>query len=174
MRPAQPLPDGPAEPINTEDGAPQETPFVAPDVIPASVPGVAQSLKPLARPAGGAAASPDDEVDVMAEAAAAAVAAAFAPDAPSDVDPATLAPGTRLVQIGAYPNEAEARLEWDKTVARFAALMDGKRRVIEKSESGGQEFYRLRVEGFADAEDAKVFCAALKAENAVCVPATVK
>jgi hypothetical protein len=110
----------------------------------------------------------------MAEAAAAAVAAAFAAGAAADLDPATLAPGTRLVQIGAYPNQAEARLEWDKTVARFGALMQGKRRVIETSESDGQSFYRLRVAGFTDAEDARAFCAALKAENAVCVPATVK
>lgn len=172
LRPAEPLPDGAAEPIDLEDGAGTGTPFVAPDVIPESVPGVARSLRPLPRPVAGAASV--DDVDVMAEAAAAAVVAALSPGLDADVDPATLASGTRLVQIGAYPNEAEARLEWDKTVTRFSALMEGKRRVIEKSESGGAEFYRLRVEGFTDAEDARAFCAALKADNAVCVPAAVK
>jgi hypothetical protein len=174
MRPTEPLPDGPAEPINLEDGAAANTPFVAEGVIPASVPGIARSPKPAPRPAAGAATSGDEGVDVMAEAAAAAVAAAFAPESADDLDPATLASGTRLVQIGAYPNEAEARLEWDKTVARFGALMQGKRRVIEKSESAGQGFYRLRVEGFSDAEDARAFCASLTSENAVCVPAVVK
>ena len=172
LRPAEPLPDGAPEPINLEDGAGTGAPFVAPDVIPETVPGVARSLRPLPRPGAGAGAEAD--VDEMAEAAAAAVVAALSPSLEADLDPATLAAGTRLVQIGAYPNEAEARLEWDKTVTRFAALMEGKRRVIEKSESGGQDFYRLRVEGFTDAEDARAFCAALKAENAVCVPAPVK
>jgi hypothetical protein len=78
------------------------------------------------------------------------------------------------VQIGSYANEADARLEWDTAILRFGPLMQGKRRVIEPSESGGETFYRLRVEGFSDAEDARAFCAALKAENAVCVPAVVK
>ena len=176
MRPIEPLPDGPAEPINTEDGAP----FVAPDLIPASVPGVSRSLLPARKPATrqGAtvsdASASSDEFDAVAEAAAAAVLAAMTPEAEIDLNAATLAPGTRLVQIGAYPNEAEARLEWDKTATRFAALMQGKHRVIEEATSGGQTFYRLRVEGFVGAEDAQAFCAALKAENAVCVPATVK
>ena len=184
MRPIEPLPDGPAEPINTEDGAP----FVAPVVIPVSVPGVSRSLLPARKPAAGQGATvsvpasadateagaSSDEFDAVAEAAAAAVLAAMTPAAEIDLNAATLAPGTRLVQIGAYPNEAEARLEWDQTTTRFAALMQGKRRVIEEATSGGQTFYRLRVEGFAGAEDAQAFCAALKAENAVCVPATVK
>lgn len=173
MRPTEPLPDGPADPINLEDGAAAAVPFVAPDVIAASVPGVSRSLKPMPRPAGGAAGAADD-IDAMAEAAAAAVAAAFAMEGSGDIDPATLAPGTRLVQIGAFPTQAEARLEWDKTIARFGPLMQGKHRVIEKSESDGQSLYRLRVEGFTGAEDARAFCAALKSENAICVPAVVK
>jgi SPOR domain len=176
MRPNEPLPDGPADAINLEDGAVAAVPYVAPDVIPASVPGVSASLKPRQRPMGGgnSAAMSDEGVDAMAEAAAAAVAAALAPESAIDVEPATLAAGTRVVQIGSYANEADARLEWDTAILRFGPLMQGKRRVIEPSESGGETFYRLRVEGFSDAEDARAFCAALKAENAVCVPAVVK
>lgn len=175
MRPAEPLPDGPADTINLEDGAVADVPFVAPDVISKDIPGVSASLKPLARPSQGEmSAASADGVDVMAEAAAAAVAEALAPEAAVDVDPATLTAGTRVVQIGSYANEADARLNWDTTVARFGPLMQGKRRVIEPSESGGQTFYRLRVEGFTDTEDARAFCSALKAENAVCVPAVVK
>lgn len=174
MRPTEPLPDGPADAINLEDGAVAALPYVAPDVISTAIPGVSASLKPLARPSGAASATSDDGVDAMAEAAAAAVALALAPEAAIDVDPAALKAGTRVVQIGSYPNEADARLDWETTVARFGPLMQGKRRVIEPSESGGATFYRLRVEGFTDAEDARAFCAALKAENAVCVPAVVK
>ena len=112
----------------------------------------------------------------MAEAAAAAVAEALGAPASAALDVAsgTLAEGTRLVQIGAYPDEAQARLEWDKTAARFGALMDGKRRVIEPAASGGATFYRLRVEGFADIEDARRFCEVFKAEGAECVPTAVR
>ncbi len=173
LRPEEPLPDGPAEALPLEDAA--EAVVVAPDAISADIPGISRSMRPAARPASGAVASADADfaVDAMAEAAAAAVAAAFAPQM-LDVAPEALGAGTRLVQIGAYPDEATARLEWDKTAARFGALLDGKRRVIEPAASGGETFYRLRVEGFDDLDDARRFCSALKAENAECVPAVVR
>ncbi|MEZ5779449.1 MAG: SPOR domain-containing protein [Paracoccaceae bacterium] len=164
VRPDQPLPDGPAEPIGDDEA------FVAPDVISTDIPGVAQSLRPQVRPAP----RDTDGVDAMAEAAAAAVAEAMAPQETADVEANALPEGTRLVQIGAYPSQAEARLGWDQTAMRFGALMDGKRRVIEPAESGGQTFFRLRVEGFGDLDDARRFCAALKADNAECVPTTVR
>lgn len=165
VHPDEPLPDGPVDavPLGIDAG----TAVDGRDAISADVPGVARSLRPAARPAS------DVDFDAMAEAAAAAVAAALAPQA-LDLAPETLAAGTRLVQIGAYPDEAQARLEWDKTAARFGALLDGKRRVIEPATSGGETFYRLRVEGFSDLDDARRFCAALKAENAECVPAVVR
>ncbi|MCW3779977.1 SPOR domain-containing protein [Defluviimonas salinarum] len=174
----EPLPDGPVEPVvglETELAA-AGAPFVAPDVIASDIPGVAVSRRPAARPGSAAIADPgsDAAIDPMAEAAAAAVALALAPQLAADVAPGSLATGTQLVQIGSYPGESEARLEWDKASARFGALMDGKRRVIEPAESGGQTFYRLRVEGFSDLDDARRFCAALKAENAECVPAEVR
>lgn len=161
----EPLPDGPVEPIVDAPGAVTETEqgFVASDLIPATVPGVSASPRPQTRP----------PIDAMAEAAAAAVAAAMA-DPVLDVEPSALETGVRLVQIGAYPDESAARLEWDKVATRFSALMDGKRRVIEPASSNGETFYRLRVEGFADIDEARSFCAALKAENAECVPATVQ
>lgn len=175
LRPQEPLPDGPAEALPLGDAA--EAAVLAPDAISPDIPGLTRSMRPAARPASAAAVSADADagiaVDAMAEAAAAAVAAALAPRM-LDVAPETLGTGTRLVQIGAYPDEATARLEWDKTAARFGALLDGKRRVIEPAASGGETFYRLRVEGFDDLDDARRFCAALKAENAECVPAVVR
>lgn len=170
----EPLPDGAVEEMSDGTVAPNAgLPAPSAAAIPADVPGVAQSLRPATRPAVVAAAP---AYDAIAEAAAAAVAEALAAPAGMalDADPATLVDGTRLVQIGAYPDEAQARLEWDKAAARFAALMDGKRRVIEPATSAGETFYRLRVEGFADLDDARRFCAALKAEGAECVPAAVR
>lgn len=108
----------------------------------------------------------------MAEAAAQAVAAAMAPPPEVELDPASLAPGTQLAQIGSYETEAQAKLEWDKAVARFGALMTGKQRVIQAAESGGRSFYRLRVAGFTDRDEARRFCAVLKS-GGQCVPAEV-
>jgi hypothetical protein len=79
--------------------------------------------------------------------------------------------GARLVQFGAFQNEDIARAEWDRISTKFAALMEGKTRVIEKAESGGKTFYRLRALGFTDTADSNRFCAALTARNAACVPA---
>ena len=177
LRPSEPLPDGPVEPVVDAPRGEDTTPFVAPDVISADIPGVSRSVRPLSRPhtrsVSATGAESTDEFDAMAEAAAAAVAAALA-EPVLDIAPGALQMGTRLVQIGAYPDEAEARLEWDKIAARFGGLMDGKRRVIEPATTNGETFYRLRVEGFSDVEDARRFCAALKAENAECVPAVVR
>lgn len=172
---SEPLPDGPVDAMETDGvtlpGA--DEPFVAPDVIAAEIPGVASSPRPATRPAVSPAVA-DESFDAMAEAAAAAVAEALAAPKSIDVAASSLPEGTRLVQIGAYPDEAEARLNWEKTAMRFGALLDGKRRVIEAAESGGSTFYRLRVEGFTDLDDARRFCATLKADNVECVPAVVR
>ncbi|MCB2115592.1 MAG: SPOR domain-containing protein [Rhodobacteraceae bacterium] len=174
----EPLPDGPTEPVlgDALTGSAAEV-----GTVPAEVPGVAQSLRPPLRPAAGgtpvqaAAAEPagSADYDAMAEAAAAAVAEALAPQE-LEIPQSSLVAGTRLVQIGAYPSDADARLQWDKTAQRFGALMDGKRRVIEEASSGGSTFYRLRIEGFTDADDADRFCAALRADGAECVAAVVR
>ena len=172
----EPLPDGPTDTIL--EGALAEgeggVPGPGPDAISTDIPGVSQSVRPPLRPGERIArATPDSAVDAMAEAAAAAVAAALAPQE-LDAAPGALSVGTRLVQIGAFPSESDARLQWDKTAQRFGALMDGKRRVIEQAASGGSVFYRLRVAGFDDLDDAQRFCAALKADGAECVPAVVR
>lgn len=181
----EPLPDGPAGEVLGGEASLTEVPEIeapAAGAISADVPGVARSPRPALRPAARSAAPVTDEAatadpgyDAIAEAAAAAVAEALGAPAPSlDVASGTLAEGTRLVQIGAYPDEAQARLEWDKAATRFGALMDGKRRLIEPAASGGATFYRLRVEGFADLDDARRFCEVFKAEGAECVPTAVR
>ncbi len=148
----------------TSDAGADLSSFVAPDVISADIPGVSRSLRPPMRPSG----------DPMAEAAAAAVAEALAPAAALDVDPATLETGTRLVQLGTYDSEDAARADWDRILATFGPLMDGKRRVVEPATSNGGTFFRLRAEGFADIADARRFCSVLEDQNATCVPALVR
>lgn len=125
--------------------------------------GIGKSLLPLPRPAG----------LIPANATTNAAAAALT-DATAEVDPATLKPGTRLVQFGAFDSADEARAQWDKLTGRFGDLMLGKSRVIQSAESGGRTFFRLRAEGFADEDDARRFCAAITAEGPDCIPVAVR
>ncbi|WP_420567386.1 SPOR domain-containing protein [Thalassovita sp.] len=155
----------------TKDADPLE------EVTPASVPapavaskpevkivsgGIGRSLRPSARPAG--------LKPVRASAPSAIASASGA----VDVDAASLPAGTRLAQLGAYESAAVARTEWDRLFARFGDYMHEKKRVIQKAESGGRTFYRLRAHGFADINDARRFCSALVAEKAECIPVTTR
>lgn len=91
-----------------------------------------------------------------------------------DVDPASLQSGTRLAQLGAYESEEVAKVEWNRISARFSDYLSGKQRVIQRAESGGRTFYRLRAMGFSDLSDARRFCAALVAGSADCIPVTTR
>lgn len=133
------------------------------DILPASVPGMARSPRPRPRPEGAA---------LLLVSAAAPAAAAT--ETEGEVDPATLASGTRLVQFGAYDTPQDARAAWFELDDRFAALLDGKGRVIEEAATGGRNFYRLRAMGFADLADARRFCAAFVAEGNDCIPVTTR
>lgn len=128
------------------------------EVIPASIAGVAQSLRPMSRPATIAALAPT-------QAAAAA---------PSDLDPESLPAGTRLVQLGAFDSPTIAMAEWDRLTTRFPDFFAGRARVIQQASSGGADFYRLRAHGFDDLGATRRFCAALSAQNAPCIPVTVR
>lgn len=82
--------------------------------------------------------------------------------------------GTRLVQLGAFDSPETATAEWERLTTRFEGYLDDKNRVIQRAESGGRTFYRLRAMGFADLSDARRFCSALVAENAACIPVVVR
>ncbi|GHE87116.1 sporulation protein [Aliiroseovarius zhejiangensis] len=139
------------------DDATADAPVVnAVKIIPASVPGVRQSPRPLVRPA-------DLTTRVVA-----------APPAPAqvaqEVAPDQISAGTRLVQLGAFDSEDVARAEWDRLVARFDEYFTDKSRVVQKAQSGGKTFYRLRAVGFEDLADARRFCSVLMASKAACIP----
>ena len=135
-------------------------PVVATQTVTITGPGPVQSRRPQLRPASAPA------VVVPASAPAAATT--------TDLDASTLPSGTRLVQLGAYKSEEIARTEWDQKIARHGAYLDGKDRVIQKAQSGGRTFYRLRAHGFADLSDARRFCSALVAEGADCIPVVTR
>lgn len=132
---------------------------------------LSRSLRPRVRPA--MIHMPTAAAAAVVPAAATVTEASAAPSA-LDVDPDSVPPGSRLAQIGALESEEAARTEWERLSSRFAEFMDGKQRVIQKAQSGGRAFYRLRAMGFADLSEARSFCAAFVAENAECIPVVAK
>jgi hypothetical protein len=142
----------------TVEAAP--APEVAPVRAAAVSGGLGQSLRPRTRPA---------TADPVAFALAAATSASA-----EEVEPESLPLGTRLAQLGAFESAEVARAEWDRLSARLGDLLEGKSRVVQRAESGGRTFYRLRAVGFEDLADARRFCSALQAEKAECIPVVTR
>lgn len=112
--------------------------------------------------------------DDLASAIASSVAQGLGTRQGLDIDPASIGPGTRLVQLGAYESVAAAQGAWDNLARRFAPLLEDRGRVIEAAHSGGSVFYRLRAHGFEDERDARRFCAALVDGQVDCIPVLVR
>ncbi|WP_340647603.1 SPOR domain-containing protein, partial [Phenylobacterium sp.] len=77
--------------------------------------------------------------------------------------------GRTAVQIGAYTSAALAETGWRDTAAAFPAYVDGKARLVEPVERGGQTLYRALVAGFSDTAAAQDFCDALKSRDRGCI-----
>ena len=75
----------------------------------------------------------------------------------------------RAFELYRGPYLQDCYMDW-----AMEARRDLERRLIEPAASGGATFYRLRVEGFADLDDARRFCEVFKAEGAECVPTAVR
>ncbi|MGY6534130.1 MAG: SPOR domain-containing protein [Pararhodobacter sp.] len=112
--------------------------------------------------------------DTTAEAVLQDIATRIATSSVTEIDPASLVPGTRLVQFGAYDDEPTARARWDALQERFPAQLEGRGRIIEEAAAGGSTFYRLRAHGFSDEPDARRFCAVFQHERVDCVPVLVR
>lgn len=137
--------------------------------LPAAEPSVS-ALRPKPRPTQASAQTPPDQTPFDQSGADLSTSTKSMP-APSEIDPATLEVGTRLAQLGAFDDDAGARVEWTRLQAQFSDLFADKSLVIQAAQSGGDTFYRLRAHGFADEDAARQFCAALVAENTPCIPA---
>jgi hypothetical protein len=176
-------PDLVAEPAVARSGEAQ--------IVQASavVGGIAVSPRPVPRPVMRAAAPAQPAAssavsqagalpDAAAIDAALAVEGAVTPVSTAssglDFDPAAVVPGTRLVQLGAFPSQADAVAEWARIETAFGDYLGDKRRVIQQAETGGTTFYRLRAMGFTDLSDARRFCAVLVAGEASCIPVVAR
>ena len=155
-----------ADPINNVSGAKvgsavvtiQATNVTDETAIPAA--GLGRSLRPLPRPT----LVPAVVIPISAPAKATV----------ADVDPTSVPAGTRLVQLGAFDSAELARSQWDKIESRFSGFLQSKSRIVQKANSGGRTFYRLRAMGFADLSEARRFCSALLAEKADCIPVVTR
>ncbi len=134
------------------------TPTVA--IIPASVPGVATSLRPAVRPV---------SLQRVSAPAPAATTTTQTRPAEAAVAAPTFPAGTNLVQLGAFPSPTLAAQEWDRLQGQFGQLMAERENFIEVSNQSGGTWYRLRASGFADRAEARRLCAALQAEGANCI-----
>lgn len=110
-------------------------------------------------------AAPEAAPDATPEAAPVAASA-------TEVDPATLTAGTRLIQLGAFDTADQARDEWLRLQGKFGALLTGKSLVVEAATSGGSTFYRLRALPFESEDDARRLCTALLPDHDNCIPVT--
>ncbi|MEM9434500.1 MAG: SPOR domain-containing protein [Pseudomonadota bacterium] len=160
----QALADALAENTQTSPAADDSNPAALEiATIARSIPGVSQSPRPDLRPK-------ITRVSFdQSEAVSAAVAAALNLAA-VETDPSALAPGTRLVQLGAFDTREAAEAAWDDISVQFSDYMEGKQRVVQQTESGGRNFFRLRAAGFDGLSASRRFCAVLVAKNAVCIP----
>ena len=88
----------------------------------------------------------------------------------TEIDPADIPLGTRLVQFGAFDSTDDARAGWVMLQGRFPELMAGKAMVLQPAEGNGRTFWRLRAHGFADEAESRRFCIAFIAEDLICIP----
>lgn len=99
------------------------------------------------------------------------------PSRPSFLSQAAPAPtnqplgaGERLVQLGSFTSEDNAKAAWSQLIANQSAFLAQKDPVIQKAQSAGHIFYRLRTAGFSDLAETRWFCAALIAKGVDCIP----
>ena len=126
---------------------------------------IRHSLRPQPRPAGMSGKATPTKVQAVSASPGPATKSA-----PAEIDPTSIAVGTRLAQLGAFETPDLAREKFAELQGNFGDLMIGKAMVIQSATSGGRTFYRLRAHGFASDEDARSFCSALLAEEADCIP----
>ncbi|MGV8986716.1 MAG: SPOR domain-containing protein [Cypionkella sp.] len=132
---------------------------VAQAVLESDPNAIRESLRPQPRPAGAGRSSLPIKVQTVSSQSAA-----------KEIDPANVAVGTRLAQLGAFETTDLARAKFTELQGDFGDLMKGKSMLIQSAQSGGRTFYRLRAVGFDTDDDTRRFCSAFRAENADCIP----
>ena len=81
--------------------------------------------------------------------------------------------GSAIVQLGAFDSKSLAESEWRRFEKLLGSILAPKQMIIQKAESGGKIFYRLRASGFNDISDARQFCTAIS-DKVACIPVVTR
>jgi len=81
--------------------------------------------------------------------------------------------GSAIVQLGAFDSKSFAESEWLRFEKLLGSILTPKQMIIQKAESGGKIFYRLRASGFNDISDARQFCTAIS-DKVACIPVVTR
>ncbi len=81
--------------------------------------------------------------------------------------------GSAVVQLGAFDSKSLAESEWQRFEKILGSILIPKEMVIQKAESGGKIFYRLRASGFSAISDARQFCTAIS-DKVACIPVVTR
>ena len=86
---------------------------------------------------------------------------------------AALPVGSAVVQLGAFESKSLAQIEWQRLEALLGSVLKSKNMMVQKAESGGKVFYRLRAFGFNDLSEARQFCSAVN-DKVACIPVVTR
>ena len=81
--------------------------------------------------------------------------------------------GSAIVQLGAFDSKSLAESKWQRFEKLLGSILAPKQMIIQKAESGGKIFYRLRASGFNDISDARQFCTAIS-DKVACIPVVTR
>jgi hypothetical protein len=81
--------------------------------------------------------------------------------------------GRAVVQLGAFDSKNLAESEWQRFEKLLGSILIPKKMVVQRAESGGKIFYRLRASGFNDISDARQFCTAIS-DKVACIPVVTR
>jgi len=147
---------------------------LAADATPTeATPDATPAMRPLRRPGNLVVARAPAPATARAPAQVRSAPRPAAEPAPAQVrEVRSVVPGSRLVQLGAYDNEALTRQAWERLVARNGDLLGSKSLYVERTTANARVFYRLRVAGFDSADQTRVMCEQLRARGVDCIPVT--
>ena len=91
----------------------------------------------------------------------------------SNVQISQLPVGSVVVQLGAFDNKSLAEIEWKRLGSLLGSILITKQMIIQKAESGGKIFFRLRASGFDDISEARQFCTAIN-DKVACIPVVTR
>ncbi len=88
----------------------------------------------------------------------------------AEIEPFQIEAGTVLAQIGVFASRRDAENKQRALLLSLGKLLRGRDWLVQHAQSGGGNLFRLRVVGFADWNEATVFCGRLAARGAECSP----